>query len=100
MNTLFDFIPPKVRHDHPATSRESATKIAVSAISLRTKVHDFIMAARYYGATDEEMQDVMVMNPSTQRPRRIELVEMSLVRDSERVRKTKSGRNAIVWVVV
>jgi hypothetical protein len=51
------------------------------------------------GGTDEELQDALGMNPNTQRPRRIELVERGLVRDSGRTRKTKSGRRATVWEI-
>jgi hypothetical protein len=51
------------------------------------------------GLTDEEMQAKTGMNPSTQRPRRCELVEMGKVRDSGSTRRTKSGRKAVVWVI-
>lgn len=44
------------------------------------------------GATDEEIQDFLSMNPSTQRPHR------GLVVDSGRTRLTRSGRKATVWV--
>lgn len=51
------------------------------------------------GATDHELQTALRMNPSTVRPRRVELVERQLVIDSGRRRPTKSGRLAVVWVV-
>ena len=37
------------------------------------------------------------MNPSTQRPRRVELVRANLVFATTEKRKTKSGRSATVW---
>lgn len=40
------------------------------------------------------------MNPSTERPRRVELVENGLVEDSGRVRQTDSKTEAVVWIVV
>jgi DNA-binding Lrp family transcriptional regulator len=49
-------------------------------------------------ATDEEMQEGLGMNPSTQRPRRIELARRGLVVTCG-TRKTSSGRNADVWRV-
>lgn len=48
------------------------------------------------GATDEEMQLALGMNPSTQRPRRIELVQAGLV-VKDGTRRTSSGRMAVVW---
>lgn len=50
------------------------------------------------GRTDEELQNQLGLNPSTQRPRRVELVEGGWVEDSKRRRNTKSGRDAVVWV--
>jgi hypothetical protein len=43
------------------------------------------------------MQERLVMDPSSQRPRRVELVTGGQVVDSGRKRKTVSGRQAVVW---
>ena len=51
------------------------------------------------GATDEEIQLGLGMNPSTQRPRRVELVEGGWIEDSGERRKTRSGRSAVVWTL-
>jgi hypothetical protein len=40
------------------------------------------------------------MNPSTQRPRRIELMQVRLVKNSGRTRLSRAGRPASVWVAV
>jgi hypothetical protein len=48
------------------------------------------------GMTDEEQQAALAMNPSTQRPRRVELVRRGLVVEAG-TRKTSSGRMATVW---
>lgn len=50
------------------------------------------------GATDEQMQDGLDMRGSTQRPRRVELMNMGLVIETNRKRKNVSGRNANVYV--
>jgi predicted ArsR family transcriptional regulator len=50
------------------------------------------------GRTDEEMARRLAMNPSTQRPRRIELARRGLVVTCG-TRRTASGRNADVWRV-
>ena len=107
MNSLFDPdmlpepfdaepLPPAVESSR--TSQEAACAIEPRAATLRRAVLECIRAAGDGGRTDEEVQDELGMNPSTERPRRIECERMGLVRDSGRTRKTKSGRNAVVWV--
>lgn len=93
--TLFDR-PPAVRGS--ATSRAAADSIGPEADTLRRRVLAFLQARGLEGATDEEIQLGLGMNPSTQRPRRIELVEQGRVRDSGSTRRTRSNRRAVVWV--
>lgn len=81
------------------TSREAAEEMRGSAKTDRERVLVVIQGASH-GRTDEEIQRMLRMNPSTQRPRRIELVKAGQVRDSGRTRKTKSGRKATVWEAV
>jgi len=47
-------------------------------------------------ATDEEIATGLGMNPSTERPRRIELARAGLIAEAG-TRRTTSGRNATVW---
>ena len=49
-------------------------------------------------AADEAIA-ALKMNPSSFRPRRGELVEVGMLKDSGQRRKTASGRSAVVWVV-
>lgn len=51
------------------------------------------------GATDDEVQRWLDLNPSTERPRRVELVEMGWIEDSGERRQTRSGRSAVVWTL-
>ena len=87
----FDTLPP---HVGAATSLAAAIAIEPSADTLRGEV---LAELRKRDATDEQLQMRLHMNPSTQRPRRVELVKMGLVRDSGMRRNTSSGRKAIVW---
>jgi len=84
--------------EHSATSFDAAIEIESDADTLRGRVLRCILGSGG-GLTDEEMQSMMNLNPSTQRPRRVELVERGLVRDSGFQRKTRSGRNAVVWEI-
>lgn len=97
--TLFPVEPLPPCQPHSATSRAAAEQIEPTAGTLRAAVRDWLRA-RPDGATDEEMQDGLAMSPSTQRPRRIELVAAGWVRDSGRTRPTRSGRKAVVWEFV
>ena len=89
-------LPPAQAHS--PTSRAAAKAIKPTRFSLRAAVLNHIWLCGDHGATDEEIQIHMSMNPSTQRPRRVELVRAGLVSDSGRTRETQSGRKAVVWV--
>ena len=78
-----------------ATSEEAAESIEGSAATLRLRVLTFI---KLYGpVTDEEIANGLGMNPSTARPRRIELVNMGRVVETGERKKNKSGRSAVTW---
>src|SRR5689334_16934474 len=82
---------------HSETSREAAERIEPKANTLRRKLLDYMKTV--HRATDEQMQDSLQMNPSTQRPRRGELVDSGHLRDSGETGLTKSGRRAVVWEI-
>jgi predicted ArsR family transcriptional regulator len=79
---------------HSPTSAAAAIAIEPAAGTLRRRVLEVI---RSKPSTDEEIQDLLRMNPSTERPRRQELVQSGLVVDSGTTRKTRAGRAAVVW---
>ena len=85
---------------HSATSRQAAAEIEPSSGTLRGYVLAYLRGTGETGATDEEMQTALNMNPSTQRPRRIELVNAGLAHASHVTRRTRSGRSATVWRAV
>lgn len=87
---------PPAQH-HSLTSIAAAASIIGGAARSRRRVYELLFS--YGGLTDEEIQEALRMNPSTERPRRIELVELLLVRDSGLRRKTRSGRSAVVWEI-
>lgn len=97
---LLGWTPPVVAPfvAHSVTSAEAAQKITKHIGPLHEKLLAFL-AARPDGATDEQMQMGIPMVQSTQRPRRRELQIDNRLKDSGRVTKTKSGRNAVVWIL-
>lgn len=86
---------PAVQHSR--TSMEAADSLDSDRLnSLQRSVVAFLKTRGVHGATDEEMQLGIPMPPSTQRPRRIELVRRGLVVEAG-TRKAKSGRFATAW---
>lgn len=50
------------------------------------------------GLTDEEIQGLTGLSPSTERPRRVELWRSGVLKDSGVRRPTSTGRYAVIWV--
>lgn len=80
------------------TSTIAYKSVSDRVASMRTRVFERLMRCWTTGATDEEIQETLNMNPSTERPRRGELEKSGLVINSGITRKTRSGRDAIVWM--
>jgi hypothetical protein len=80
------------------TSVDAAKKIRHSTPRLRQIVHGYLLK-HPLGATDMQMQRDLKMNPSTQRPRRLELVRLGFVEDSGE-RRVETRTKAIVWKAV
>ena len=80
------------------TSAKAADSLGPATLNVLQRRVLELLAATPGGLTDEEMQTRLGMNPSTQRPRRIELERRGLVVEAG-TRKTASGRNASVWRV-
>ena len=87
------FAAPAQRHSATSVAAaESLTPGALNAAQRRVLAY----LEEHGPATDEEIIAGTGMNPSTARPRRIELVRHGLVvEDGER--RTASGRRATVW---
>lgn len=83
---------------HSETSIAAAKEIHPLAYGLRRRVYEELDLRGENGATDHELQVALEMNPSTERPRRIELVRAGLVCDSGERRRTAGGRGAVVWI--
>lgn len=87
--------PPYQKHSE--TSRAAAASWAADDLNrLQADVFTFIRDRGALGATDEEIIDGLGLNPSTARPRRIELHRLRLI-ESTGKRPTTTGRLAIVW---
>lgn len=96
--TFQDAVGKYQRTGQSSTSRVAAVEAVPLTGSTRMEVYAFIKREGPFGATDEEIQTALGMNPSTQRPRRVELVDRGLIMASGTTRQTRSGRPAVVWV--
>ena len=86
---------PAVQHSR--TSMAAADALTPQTLNaLQRQVVEFLHQRGEHGATDEEMQGGIPMEPNTQRPRRRELAKRGLVVEAGE-RKTRSGKKATVW---
>ena len=95
------FAPGKRAPVNNARETRAAAMVAIQSDAgrLRRKVLAMLIERGDTGATDAEIQAELKMEGNTERPRRRELVQAGVVCDSQRVRQTKSGRAAVVWVI-
>lgn len=94
------FVPHAyVRNDASDTSKEAAAFVLPRSGTQRARVYEYIKSRGDFGATDEEIEtDLEMVATRSCRPRRKELVDAGLVKDSGQRRITTSGVNAIVWI--
>jgi hypothetical protein len=99
---------------HSITSKAAAVSMRVQAKSLKEQVYDAIRTAGYRGLTDDEGQALLGMDGNTYRPRRVSLADEGRVYVARKIvtlagtthqdrvniiRKTRAGRDAVVWRV-
>lgn len=89
------YVPP-CQH-HSLTSRKAAHSIAPRITALQQRVLDYL-TKHPEGATDEQLIDGTGLVANTLRPRRRELQQANIIKDSGRYALTKSGRKATVWI--
>lgn len=82
---------------HSPTSMAAGASIEKTIGPLHLKVLDYL--TRHPGATDEILCDKLLLGGNTLRPRRRELQLMGYVLDSGKVMPTRSGRNAVIWIL-
>jgi hypothetical protein len=90
--------PGKMRADATATSRRTAERITIRSGTNRTEVLLALHGAAPGGLTDWEIQRDTGIQPSSERPRRGELVDAGLVRATEQTREHK-GEDWTVWTI-
>jgi DNA-binding IclR family transcriptional regulator len=79
------------------TSHASHRQIRRCAPEMRQRILGALRASPA-PLTDEEIQEKTGLNPSSERPRRIELVEAGEIVPAPMTKTTKSGRKALAWM--
>jgi hypothetical protein len=97
--------PGPSRKADPWTSKAAGASVTEFTGSQRRRVYGAFQVAGADGLIDQDVVDLLASGGSQDtdsgvRTRRSELVALGLLRDSGRVRPTKSGRDSIVWVLV
>ena len=89
--SLFDPIPPY--QSHSITSIDAAISVIGGTSKPREAIFNLL---KRYQLTDEQISERLNMNPSTERPRRIELAKAGRIKPAGET-LTTSGRRAVVW---
>jgi predicted transcriptional regulator len=82
-----------------ATSLAAYEKSRPKFGSNRARVYQYILDKQEYGATDQELQQVLNLSGDTLRPARLSLLKENLIYDSGKTRQNANGNECIVWVV-
>jgi predicted ArsR family transcriptional regulator len=94
-NKLYPYLPGSQQVD---TSIEAAELIKEGAETIRRKVFDVICNKGNFGATADEVSELLSLSPFTVRPRVTELYKQGKIERKDK-RKNGSGRTAYVYVV-
>jgi len=88
-----------VRRDARPTETAAAARAAPRSGTQRMAVLHAVASAGDHGATDDEIAQVSGIIPPRVASRRKELLDGGWVRDSGATRPTRTGADAIVWVL-
>ena len=81
------------------TSAAAAESIAPTAGAIRERVLDMVRGCGVFGATCDEVEKLLDLRHQTASARLRELVLRGQIVDSKRQRETRSGRQAVVYVL-
>ena len=88
--------PNKVGYKKRRTSKQAGLEIQQIAPTIRKQCLSIIKNKNHYGATPDEVAELLNLEITTVRPRFSELVKKNCIQDSQQTRLNKSGKQAIV----
>jgi hypothetical protein len=80
------------------TSIAAQIKVAPRVTTYKALVFNLIHVRGEHGATDQEIQETLMMSGDTVRPTRGKLLKDGLIYDSGKTRKNRNDNDCIVWV--
>ena len=89
--------PDRVGYKKTRTSKQASLDMQEKAPTIRQRCLSIIKNKQKYGATPDEVAQLLSLEITTVRPRFSELVKKGCIRDSRLTRKNRSGKQAIVW---
>lgn len=89
----------RTRHDAPQTSHDAADTAKLRVGTLRYDVHRSIRFAGIEGRTDDELEEILVKSHQSVSAARNTLANDGLIVDSGVRRPTRTGNDAIVWII-
>ena len=92
-----DYYQNNVGYKKRRTSYEAGVSMKNKRLTVREKCLQVLRNKGSYGATPDEVAQLLNIPITTVRPRFSELVNMQLIVDLKQTRKNESGKNAIVW---
>jgi predicted transcriptional regulator len=81
------------------TSKSAAELINAGVKTIRQQVFDIIINKSIYGATPDEVAELLNLTPFTVRPRVTELYKLGRITRTKERRKNSSGLKAYVYVL-
>jgi len=92
--------PNNVGYKKRRTGKQAALDISKKAPTIRQQCLQIVKNKKTYGATPDEVANLLSLSILSVRPRFSELVLKGCIKDTKQTRKNESGKHAIVWKYV
>ena len=79
------------------TSKKASLDMSKRSPTIRQQCLQIVKNKKIYGATPDEVADLLNLSILSVRPRFSELVLKGCIKDTQTTRRNQSGKQAIVW---
>ena len=94
-----DYYQNKIGYKKRRTSYNAGISMLKNGkrLTIRKQCLQVVKNKGLYGATPDEVAELLELPITTVRPRFSELVDMKCIKDLQQTRRNQSGKQAIVW---